>query len=60
MTGPWGVWKRNSGGKVLVGQGRMVLFCFDQDDLGMRNLAMVALSDAPAMSCGAVAALFAR
>ena len=33
---------------MLVGFGRRVLFCFDERDLGMRNLAVVALTQAGA------------
>jgi transposase len=34
------------GGKVLVSYGRLLVYRFDADDLGMRNLAIVALTDA--------------
>jgi DNA-binding CsgD family transcriptional regulator len=35
-----------SDGQTLVTFGRMLLYCYDSDDLGMRNLAIVALTDA--------------
>ncbi len=58
MPGPWDMWRRSAEGRVMVGRGPVVLFSYDDDDLGMRNLVMVALSDAPAVKNKEVAALF--
>jgi transposase len=44
MSEPDGYWRSTQDGEVLVGFGRRVLFCFDERDLGMRNLAVVALT----------------
>src|SRR5450631_860803 len=46
MPEPDGYWRFTQDGEVLVGYGRRVLFCFDEGDLGMRNLAVVALTQA--------------
>jgi transposase len=48
MPEPDGYWRFTPDGEVLVGYGRRVLFCFDEGDLGMRNLAVVALTQAGA------------
>ena len=48
MPEPDGYWRFTRDGEVLVGYGRRVLFCFDEGDLGMRNLAVVALTQAGA------------
>src|SRR5450631_229993 len=48
MPEPDGYWRFTQDGEVLVGYGRRVLFCFDEGDLGMRNLAVVALTQAGA------------
>ncbi|MGH9070528.1 MAG: putative transposase [Acidimicrobiales bacterium] len=58
MPGPWEMWRRGAGSRVMVGRGPVVLFNYDADDLGMRNLVMVALSDAPVVKNKEVAALF--
>src|SRR5664280_870383 len=36
----------SSGGQTMVSFGRMLVYRYDSDDLGMRNLAIVALTDA--------------
>ena len=48
MPEPDGYWRFTQDGEVLVGYGRRVLFCFEEGDLGMRNLAVVALTQAGA------------
>ena len=49
MPEPDGYWRFTQDGEVLVGYGRRrVLFCFDEGDLGMRKLAVVALTQAGA------------
>ena len=58
MPAPSELWRgRSDNGDVVVGNGPMVLFRFDPDDRGMRNLAMVALTDAGVAGIK-VAALF--
>src|SRR2546426_787640 len=46
-----------SGGQCVVSFGDRVLFCYDSDDVAMRNMAVVALTDAE-VSGKDVAALF--
>ena len=48
MPEPEGYWRSVQDGEVLVGFGKRVLLCFDERDLGMRNLAVVALTQAGA------------
>ena len=48
MPEPDGYWRFTQDGEVLVGYGRRVLFCFDEGELGMRNVAVVALTQAGA------------
>lgn len=36
----------SSGGQTMVTFGRLLVYCYDSDDRGMRNLAIVALTDA--------------
>ena len=47
MPAPYELWRSKAGDRdVLVGNGPMLLFRYDPADLGMRNLTLVALSDA--------------
>ena len=46
-----------SDGQCLVTFGRTLVYCYDADDLGMRNVAIVALTDAK-QSVNSVAAVF--
>jgi transposase len=48
MPEPDRYWRCTQDGEVVVGFGRRVLFCFEEGDLGMRNLAVVALTQAGA------------
>src|SRR5450755_4059187 len=48
MPEPYGYWLVRQAGEVLVGFGRRVMFRFDERDVGMRNLAVVALTEAGA------------
>jgi hypothetical protein len=57
MPEPYGYWLVRQGGEVLVGFGRRVMFHFDERDVGMRNLAVVALTE-PGAKGTEVAALF--
>jgi transposase len=57
MPEPYGYWRVRQAGEVLVGFGRRVMFHFDERDVGMRNLAVVALTEAGAKGTE-VAALF--
>lgn len=57
MLEPYGHWRAVQDGQVLVGFGPRVMFCFDEQDQGMRNLAAVALTQAGA-KVGEVAELF--
>ncbi|MGH3522127.1 MAG: putative transposase [Mycobacterium sp.] len=57
MPARYELWRGRSDGEVVVGNGPMVLFRFAPDDRGMRNLAMVALSDA-GVAANKVAVLF--
>jgi transposase len=57
MPEPYGYWLVRQAGEVLVGFGRRVMFHFDERDVGMRNLAVVALTEAGAKGTE-VAALF--
>ena len=57
MPEPYGYWRVRQGGEVLVGFGRRVMFHFDERDMGMRNLTVVALTEAGAKGTE-VAALF--
>src|SRR5450631_3462029 len=43
---PFSYWRTVRDGEVLVGFGERLLFCFDEQDVGMRNLAVVALREA--------------
>ncbi len=36
----------SDGGRWVVSHGRRVLFCYEADDIGMRNMAVVAVTDA--------------
>lgn len=57
MPEPYRYWRTVRDGEVLVGYGLGVLFCFDERDVGMRNLAVVALTQAGVKGTE-VAALF--
>lgn len=57
MPEPYRYWRASQGGEVLVGFGARVLFRFDEQDQAMRNLAVVALTEAGANGTE-VAALF--
>ena len=57
MPEPYRYWRTVHDGEVLVGFGERVLLCFDEHDRGMRNLAVVALTEA-GVSGKEVAALF--
>ena len=57
MHGPEDLKRWDSGGQVVITRGSRTLFCFDGDDVGMRNLVIVALRDA-GVSGGVVAAMF--
>ncbi|MGH2844058.1 MAG: putative transposase [Solirubrobacteraceae bacterium] len=57
MPEPYRYWRRVQHGEVLVGFGARLLFRFDERDTGMRNLAVVALTEAGAQG-KEVAALF--
>jgi DNA-binding CsgD family transcriptional regulator len=46
MPDPWTLRLTDSGGASAVAFGPRVLFCYDSGDTGMRNLAVVALTDA--------------
>src|SRR5664279_568129 len=46
MPEPFSYWRTVRDGEVLVGFGERLLFCFDEQDVGMRNLAVVALREA--------------
>jgi transposase len=46
MPEPYSYWRTVRDGEVLVGFGPRLLFCFDERDAGMRNLAVVALTEA--------------
>jgi DNA-binding CsgD family transcriptional regulator len=47
MPTPYELWRGRAGdGDMLVGNGPMVLFRYDPDDRALRNLAIVALTDA--------------
>ncbi|MGH9063990.1 MAG: hypothetical protein ACRD0L_08505, partial [Acidimicrobiales bacterium] len=47
MPAPYELWRdRMEGGDVAVRYGPNVLFCFDPADRGLRNIAMVALTQA--------------
>ena len=46
MPEPYRYWRTVQDGEVLVGFGARVMFCFDERDQGMRNLAVVALTQA--------------
>jgi hypothetical protein len=46
MPAPYSYWRVCQDGEVLVGFGPRLLFRFDEQDVGMRNLAVVALSEA--------------
>ncbi len=46
MPEPHRYWRTVQDGEVLVGYGPRVMFCFDERDQGMRNLAVVALTQA--------------
>jgi hypothetical protein len=48
MPEPYRYWLVRQDGEVLVGFGHRVLFRFDELDVGMRNLAVVALTEAGA------------
>jgi hypothetical protein len=48
MPEPYRYWLVRQAGEVLVGFGRRVMFRFDERDMGMRNLAVVALTEAGA------------
>jgi transposase len=57
MPEPFSYWRTVRDGEVLVGFGERLLFCFDEQDVGMRNLAVVALREA-GVKGKEVAALF--
>ena len=57
MPPPWALTRFGAEGEVVVSWGPKVLFHFDADDVAMRNLAMVALSEA-GVACGEVARTF--
>ena len=57
MPEPYRYWLVRQDGEVLVGFGHRVLFRFDELDVGMRNLAVVALTEAGVKGTE-VAALF--
>src|SRR5450755_1388193 len=57
MPEPFSYWRTVRDGEVLVGFGERLLFCFDAQDVGMRNLAVVALREAGVKGTE-VAALF--
>ncbi len=46
MPEPYRYWRTVTHGEVLVGFGPRLFFCFDEQDQGMRNLAVVALTQA--------------
>jgi transposase len=46
MPDPYRYWRTVQDSEVLVGFGPRVMFCFDERDQGMRNLAVVALTQA--------------
>jgi len=54
---PYRYWRAVENGQVLVGFGPRVMFCCDEQDQGMRNLAAVSLTQAGA-KVGEVAELF--
>jgi len=57
MPEPWALQRFLRDGEVVVFRGPHVFACYDEGDLGMRNLAVVALSDA-GFSVNEVAACF--
>ncbi|MGH2864146.1 MAG: putative transposase [Solirubrobacteraceae bacterium] len=57
MPEPFSYWRAHQEGQLVVGYGPRVLFRFDEQDVGMRNLAVVALTEAGARG-KEVAALF--
>ena len=57
MPAPFELARRRVGDEVVVTWGPKVLFRFAADDIGMRNLAMVALTDA-GVACGEAAVVF--
>jgi transposase len=57
MPEPYRYWRTVNDGEVLVGFGPRVMFCFDEQDVAMRNLVVVALTQA-GVKGKEVAALF--
>ena len=57
MPGPAVLQRRSVGGQTVVSHGPRVVFCYADDDTAMRNLAVVALTDAGASGVE-VAAVF--
>jgi len=57
MPEPYRYWRTVKDGEVLVGFGPRVMFCFDEQDVAMRNLVVVALTQA-GVKGKEVAALF--
>ena len=57
MPGSWALERFESNGEVRIRRGPQLLAVFDKDDLGMRNVVAVGLTDA-SLACKDVAACF--